>query len=669
MAAIQGKGMPTGLEASAPAHARAASFLASHAASLGLSSGADVALKEEMARDEVGVEHVRYQQLYKGVPVTGGEILIHLKGNRVISANSKLLASPELDTTPVLRADQAVSSAQALLQRLKAKDPGPPVFSSPRLEVFNRGILDDRIYPTRLSWFIEATAERYREFIWIDARAGGVLLHFSQLATALNRQIYTADNGGDLPGRRIRQEGGPATNDSDADLAYLYTGDTYQYYLSVHGRDSFDGAGGALVSTVYVCPDDEGCPWQNAAWTGKQMIYGSGFARADDVTAHELTHAVTERTANLFYYMQSGALNESYSDIFGETVDLVNQHGNDSPSVRWQLGEDMPMGTIRDMRNPGLYGQPGKVSDPLWQHDPTDDAGGVHTNSGVPSLAYTLIVDGGTFNGRTVTGIGLTAAAKVEYRALTKYLTSGANFMDNYNALLQSCQDLIGISGITSDSCLQVKAAIEAVEMNQPVQFNSSVPAFCPTGQTVLPLFEDDFEGDPKSHWTARALQGTGTWTVQDTGWAKSGTHMAWGQDFESMGDAVLEMTAGFTLPSHAKLHFNHAYAFEEEPGVAYDGGVIEYSADGGAWQDGGSLIVGGDHYDPKAPIFGSAGNPLANRYAFVGNSYGYTASQLDLSSLSGRNVRFRFRVGTDLAVGNTGWVVDDVRLYSCQGQ
>jgi hypothetical protein len=279
------------------------------------------------------------------------------------------------------------------------------------------------------------------------------------------------------------------------------------------------------------------------------------------------------------------------------------------------------------------------------------------------------MVDGGFFNGRAVTGIGLRAAAKIQYRSLTKYLTSGANFLDNYNALLQACQDLIGISGITSDSCLQVKAAAEAVEMNQPVLFNSSVPEFCPTSQTVVPLFEDDFEGDPKSHWTARALQGKGTWTVQDTAWAKSGTHMAWGQDFESVGDAVLEMTKGFTLPAHAKLQFNHAYAFEEEPGVAYDGGVIEYSADGRAWQDGGSLIVGGDRYDPNAPIFGSAGNPLANRHAFVGNSYGYTASQLDLSSLSGRNVRFRFRVGTDQAVGNTGWVVDDVRLYSCQGQ
>jgi Zn-dependent metalloprotease len=74
--------------------------------------------------------------------------------------------------------------------------------------------------------------------------------------------------------------------------------------------------------------------------------------------------------------MQSGALNESYSDIFGETVDLTNQRGNDSPSVRWQIGEDLPGGAIRDMWNPWMYRQPGKLSDPQWQHDPTQDGGG-----------------------------------------------------------------------------------------------------------------------------------------------------------------------------------------------------------------------------------------------------------------------------------------------------
>ena len=132
------------------------------------------------------------------------------------------------------------------------------------------------------------------------------------------------------------------TGDSDADLAYEFAGDTYNYYASVHGRDSFDDAGATIVSSVHFCKTAGGCPYQNAFWNGTQMVYGEGFSAADDVDAHELTHAVTERTASLFYYMQSGALNESFSDIFGETVDLTNGSGTDTAGVRWLLGEDVP---------------------------------------------------------------------------------------------------------------------------------------------------------------------------------------------------------------------------------------------------------------------------------------------------------------------------------------
>ena len=147
-----------------------------------------------------------------------------------------------------------------------------------------------------------------------------------------------------------------------------------------------------------------------------QMVYGEGFSRADDVDAHELTHAVTERSANLFYYMQSGALNESVSDVFGETVDQWNaslpggvaRHGTDTAAVKWLLGEDVPgLGAIRNMRNPNAFGDPGKTSDTQY-YCSYGDGGGVHTNSGVPNHAFALSVDGGTYNGVAVTGIGLT---------------------------------------------------------------------------------------------------------------------------------------------------------------------------------------------------------------------------------------------------------------------
>jgi Zn-dependent metalloprotease len=668
---MKGEGVPSGAPSSATARERAQTFVNANAAAFGLRQTgtttrrqAGVAVKQETPRDEVGVEHVRFQQLHNGIPVTGGELLVHLKGDRVVSAQAEVLLDAEVESTPKMSADEALKRAQDLMQKVDATA-RRPVYSTPRLEVFNRGILQDGTYPTRLTWFIEAATERVREFIWVDAITGGILLSFNQRPTAVNRQIHTADRSNTLPGRLIRSEGGAPTGDPDADRAYLFAGDTYNYFLTQHGRDSYDGAGAALISTTHYC--ERGCPMENAFWNGRQMVYGDGYSGADDVVGHELTHAVVEYSANLFYYMQSGALNESYADIFGETMDLLNGRGTDGAPVRWRLGEDLPIGAIRDMMNPWTFGNPGKVSDPQWHTDQNSDGGGVHINSGVPNHAYALMVDGGVYNGRTVTAIGLQAAGKIQYRALTKYLTSGANFLDNYKALQRACQDLIGTSGITAATCTQVKTAAEAVEMNGPIPFNPRIPALCPAGQTPRMLFSDNFEGAAGGKWSTRTLRGPGSWLLPITGWAKSGIHSAWGEDFETFNDAALEMAKSFTLPARARLQFNHAYAFEVDWFSAYDGGVIEVSEDGGSsWKDAGGLIRAGDRYDPNAPIDSSTGNSLAGRLAFVGSSYGYTASQLDLTSLAGKSVRFRFRVGTDELVGNIGWVIDDVRLYTC---
>ena len=657
----QGAGLLSSAPATAPAKLRALTFVTAHGSAFGLKSAADVMLRQESSTDEVGLEHVRFQQLHLGVPVTGGELHVHLRGERVVSANSELVVDPNIDITPALTATDSLIRARELIRRLDPLLPAEPVYSTPRLEVFNRGILEEGTYPTRLTWYIEATARNRRESIWVDSRTGGIVLHFNQFAEALNRRIYSAGGTAAKPGTLIRSEGESEKNDAEVNSAYTYTGDTYRYYLTVHGRDSFNNAGAPLISTVHYCPDFPVCPWPNAAWDGTQMVYGKDYAFADDVTAHEITHAVTAHTAGLFYYMQSGALNESYSDIFGETVDLWNGHGTDTAGVRWLMGEDLPGGAIRNMAHPR------RVGDSEWQHDPTSDRGGVHTNSGVPNFAYALMTDGGAYNGRSVTGIGLTAAAKIQYRALTLYLTSGANFLDNYNALQTACRDLIGTSGITASTCDQVRQAAEAVEMNRAIPYNTPIPALCSAGETVRIVFEDNFEASPNRNWSPATLAGSGSWIVPDTGWAKSGIHSAWGEDFATRTDAVLAMTSPVTVPARGRLQFNHAYAFEAEPGKAWDGGVIEYSLDNGSWTDAGNLIIAGDIYDPNARIESTSDNPLGGRFAFVGDSYGYTASQLNLGQFANRSIRFRFRVGTDRAVGNTGWVIDDVQLYGCQ--
>src|SRR4030042_6213047 len=194
-----------------------------------------------------------------------------------------------------------------------------------------------------------------REFMLIDAKTGMTLLSFNQVDAVLYREIYDNENDpwADLPGYGpVRSEGDPALPSPDGDeanYAYDYLGDTYDFYMTYHGRDSIDNAGMNMVATVRYCDLLYAlfglCPYPNAYWDGSQMVFGEGFAAADDVVGHELTHGVTERESGLFYYMQSGAINESFSDVWGEFIDQSNGRGKDGVDWNWKLGEDLPRST------------------------------------------------------------------------------------------------------------------------------------------------------------------------------------------------------------------------------------------------------------------------------------------------------------------------------------
>jgi Zn-dependent metalloprotease len=681
MSAAPGTPVKIGANANDPADARAAAFLSAHGRAFGL-AGASSARVERVTRpDALGMERVRYRQTHAGVPITAGELSVHLTGASVVAVTAKTLAVDDtMNMTPSFSADEAASQARTYVDK---HFPGQATgYTTPRLEVFNRGLLDGTRSPTRLAWFIEARGRDLWQYIWIDAHTGMRLLAFSQLAHAMSRRIHDANNTSTTPGTLVRSEGQAPVGNAELDSAYDYVGDTYAYFLGQHGRDSFDNLGGAMVATVRFCGAPP-CPETNALWNGTQTAFGQGYA-VDDVVAHEFTHAVTQHSANLFYYMQAGALNESYSDIFGETIDLLNERGNDSAGVRWLLGEDTPQGALRNMREPTQFGHPGKVSDPQFfcTTQPGSlfgDSGGVHRNSGVPNHAYTLMVDGGSYNGFAISGIGLTKAAQVQYRALTAYLLSASTFADNANALKQACADLIP-SVVTGAECVEVAKAIDAVEMASNLPCPAAPPpsvALCAVGQVPNTVFFDNLENPASGNWTVDNLlppETTVHWVypvpppLLELGLhASSGVHNFWGYDAPQTGDSAIGMTNGVGLPPGARLQFRHSYGFENAGATNFDGGVLEYSADGGPWTDAGSLIVAGAAYGGViTPPTIESHNPLAGRAAFVRESYGYTATQLDLASLAGKSVRFRFRIGTDESVDDFGWYVDDIRIYTC---
>jgi cysteine-rich repeat protein len=202
-------------------------------------------------------------------------------------------------------------------------------------------------------------------------------------------------------------------------------------------------------------------------WSGSYVVSVNALV-TDDIIAHEWTHAVIQYASGSFYGSGGGdAMNESYPDIFGETIDLLNGRGDDSAAVRWALFEDaLGARGFRHMMNPAAALTPGPAK--MSEVDLLCGAATSHQRGGITNHAYALMVDGGLFNRFAITGIGLTKAAKIEYRALTLYLTESSSFRDNYAALLQSCDDLIGVDGMTEADCREVKKSLDAVEMDFP---------------------------------------------------------------------------------------------------------------------------------------------------------------------------------------------------------
>ncbi|PKO22615.1 MAG: peptidase M4 family protein [Chloroflexi bacterium HGW-Chloroflexi-1] len=259
------------------------------------------------------------------------------------------------------------------------------------------------------------------------------------LVVGKQRHVYDAEYGSTLPGRLARAEGAPATGDPAADEAYDGSGVTYDLYRDVYERNSIDGGGMRLDSTVHY---QQG--YDNAFWDGQQMVYGDGdedlpeaerlfnrFTIALDVIAHELTHGVTQYEAKLAYWDQSGALNESFSDVFGS---LVRQRvlGQAADEADWIIGAGLftprvdGVG-IRSMKAPGTaYDDPVLGRDPQPAHirdykQVDYDNGGVHINSGIPNHAFYVVA-------RELGGNAWEQAGRIWYVALRDRLEARSDF-------------------------------------------------------------------------------------------------------------------------------------------------------------------------------------------------------------------------------------------------
>ena len=240
--------------------------------------------------------------------------------------------------------------------------------------------------------------------------------------------VYTADNGSTLPGRKVRAAGAPATGDPAVDEAHDGVQASLALFKEVFGRDSYDGQGAAVVATVHYERD-----YDNAFWDGNQLVFGDGdgkvfdrFTKPVDVLGHELSHAVTQFTANLTYQGQSGALNESISDVFGSCL-KQRLLGQTADEADWLIGEGIFLPSVqgralRSMAAPGTaYDDPALGKDPQVATmadyvDTQDDNGGVHTNSGIPNKAFHLAATG--IGGTSWDGAGQDLVRRADLRDL-----------------------------------------------------------------------------------------------------------------------------------------------------------------------------------------------------------------------------------------------------------
>ena len=302
---------------------------------------------------ENGRVAVRYQQQYQGIPVIAGELIVNTNDRGdFYSMNGEVTSDLSLPTQPTIDPEQARRIALEAAAKWYRKTTADFVASNPTLWVFDESLLKPSQRPVELVWRMEVSpvdpSAPVRELVLINAQRGSVSLHFNQIdvgaknigmfemspsAQVVNlsgvnadvperplavsptggyRKTYTANHGESLPGRLLCTETIAAcTNGSnpDADLAHSYSAETWNFYHDHHGRDSIDNLGMTIISTVEYSAD-----YLNAFWDGTQMVYGDGMV-SDDIVGHELSHGVTQHESNLFYYYQSGAINESLSAI------------------------------------------------------------------------------------------------------------------------------------------------------------------------------------------------------------------------------------------------------------------------------------------------------------------------------------------------------------------
>lgn len=628
--------------------------------------------------DELMMAHTRVRQTVDKIPVWEGEAIVHLTPSGELSViTDDLKENIAVNTTPILTEKDAVNLA---IRSYKGK---AEMTEDPRVDlyVFRAADRDHLVYRIE-SPRIDGSEDTSVPVTFIDAHTGEKVFEHNNLMTGTGSSLYsgtvtisTSQSGStyymeDLTrrlgtfnmnntGNTTTGTGGTQSRFSGTDDSWTATIEragvdahygaqkTYDYFQAVHGRNGIDGSNGPGTTTAAANSGISlvtsrvhfGSNYNNAFWYQNKMTYGDGNGTTFsplttlDIAGHEMTHGVTEYEANLTYANESGALNESMSDVFGAMVELYARGGSPT-SDTWKIGEQAyTPGTsgdaLRYMDNPHLAGNGGYTSDDDPDHyseryTGTADSGGVHINSGIANKAFYLAAVGGThhLSGVTVTGMGTTDASKIWYRALSIYMTSGTNFSGARTAMLNSATDLFGSTSSQYNTIATTWCAVGVGSCPG----GTPTPTPTPGGSELL--VNGGFEGSA-SPWVG---SGTGYFYTSNGNYPQGGT----GYPYFGVNNSVSGQSyQTVTIPTSATGTFTfwlNVTSSETTTTTQYDKLFVE--------------------------VRNTSGTLLSTLATYSNLNKGtagvYSQKSFNLAAYKGQTVRIQFRTTTDSSVTTT---------------
>lgn len=617
---------------------------------------------KDVLRDTNGGEHVRYERTYAGLPVIGGDLVVHESSTR--SVRTVDWARPSRVQVPSTTASVARASAMT-----RAETATPARGDAARTA---RRVVFAALHKPVLAWETRVTGTAkdgtpVDDLVYTNARTGKVLAVHPQVVTdtGTGNTLYsgavslTTTPGGSGWNLTDGARGGHSTYDANnststsrgtlftdadntwgngstssrqsaaADAAYG-AALTWDFYKNSFGRSGIRNDGVAAYSRVHYGSGYENAFWDDSCFC---MTYGDGGSTLKalvsiDVAGHEMSHGVTSATAGLDYSGDAGGLNEATSDVMGTMVEFSAGNANDPGD--YYIGEKiMQDGTyLRRMDNPSADG----ASVNCWSTstknlDP-------HYSSGVGNHLFYLLAEGTgtktiggrthtgtTCNSTTLTGIGRSTAAAIWYRALTTYWTSTTTYPQAANGMVKAAKDLYGA---TSSQCTATVAAWKGV--------NAAPTETCTTGGGggSGALTNGGFESGATG-WTATS----GVITSSTSGVPHAGSWYAWLDGYGSTHTDTLSQT--FTVPAGTpSLRFYNYITTDEVGSTVYDRLTVQV-------------------------VSGGTTSTLAT-YSNVNAGSGYVLRTLSLASYAGKSVTLKF-TGTEDSSAATNFLIDDVSV------